>query len=44
MRHRGRVVRAIGYDVEGRGFESRLGSTGDWKTLSVNPVVNWYFL
>ena len=32
----------LGYGVEGCGFKSQLGSTCNWKTLSVHPAVNGY--
>ena len=43
MVERGAVVEwleRLSYVAIGRGLESRLGSTRDRKTLSVNPVVN----
>ena len=35
-------LEGLGYAAEDRGFESRLGLTGDWKTLS--SAVNVYLL
>ena len=34
----------LGYGAKGREFESQIGSTSKWKTLSVNPAVNWYLI
>ena len=37
------LLERLGYGAERRRFESRLWSTRDWKTLSVDPVVNGTF-
>ena len=36
------ITSGPGCSAEGCGYESLLGSTGSWKTLSVNPAVNGY--
>ena len=36
------MVEGLVYGAEGCWFDFLLGSTGDWKTLSANPVVDGY--
>ena len=34
----------LGYGAASQGFESSLGFSSGWKTLSVNPAVNGYLI